>query len=226
MKILLIDTSTKFLCLGIYDNAKVYEYNLNVGRKLSSLLSMTIKRVVEAAGLSLNDIDYFACGLGPGSFTGLRVGIAAVKGLSWGLKKPVVGVSTLDILANGVKDTDAPIVPIIDAKRNLIYSAIYRKKNRRLLRLSPYMLLSEKAAFKKIKSNSILLGDAAALYKDKILQNIKGARILETDYWYPKPHNMIELVLEKIRQKKVSSASGLRPIYLYPKECQIRSCKL
>jgi tRNA threonylcarbamoyl adenosine modification protein YeaZ len=222
MRILAIDTSTKFLCLGIYDNAKLYEYNLEIGRKLSSLISVTIKRVMEAAGLHINDIDYFACGLGPGSFTGMRVGLATIKGLSWSLRKPVVGVSTLDVLAAGVQDTNASIVPIIDAKRDLIYCAVYKKKIRRLLRLSPYMLLNEEEFFRKVQSNSVLLGDAIVLYKDKLLKNIKGARILDKDYWYPKAHNIIELVLDRIKQKKFSVLFSLRPIYLYPKECQIK----
>ncbi len=221
MKILFIDASTKSLCLGIYNNAKVYEYNLETGRKLSSLISVTIKRVVEAAGLQISDIDYFACGLGPGSFTGMRVVIATIKALSYALKKPIIGISTLDILASGVKDANALIVPIIDAKRNLIHCSVYKRKNHRLLRLSPYALLSEEDFFRKVKSNSVLLGDAVALYKDKILQNIKGVKVLDNDYWYPKAHNMIELVLDRIKRKKFMDAFSVKPIYLYPKECQI-----
>jgi tRNA threonylcarbamoyl adenosine modification protein YeaZ len=104
MRILGIDTSTKFLCLGIYDNGKMYEYNLEVGRKLSSLLAVDIKRTLDAAGLRINEINYFACGLGPGSFTGMRTGISTIKGLSWVNKKPIIGISTLDILAQGVHD--------------------------------------------------------------------------------------------------------------------------
>src|SRR3990167_8720388 len=99
MKILGIDTSTKFLSLGISEDDKIYEYNLELGRQMSDLLSPTIKKVLDALGWRINDIDYFACGLGPGSFTGMRVGIATVKGLAFSLNKPVVGISTLDILA-------------------------------------------------------------------------------------------------------------------------------
>lgn len=149
MKILGIDTTTKFFCLGIYDGAnpvrntaypnrynlisngaKIYEYNLEVGRMLSALLIQTIKRVLDALGWQVSDIDYFACGLGPGSFTGMRVGLATIKGLSWAVNRPLIGISTLDILARNVKNSNSPVVPVIDAKRNSIYCAVYKNKPR------------------------------------------------------------------------------------------------
>ena len=222
MKILSIDTSTKFLCLGLYDGAKVFEYNLEVGTKLSTLITVTIKRVLEASGLSLEKIDYFACGLGPGSFTGLRVGIATIKGLGWVAKKPIVGVSTLDILAKNAKASDKLIIPMIDARRNLIYCSAYKNKNGQLKRVKPYMLLSEDDFFKHFRANSVILGDAIGIYREKILKNIKGAELLDKDYWYPKAHNLIELALEKIKANKISDAFNIKPVYLYPKECQIR----
>lgn len=222
MKILAIDTSTKFLCLGIYDEGKIYEYNLEVGIKLSGLLFPTIRRVLAAASLDIRKIDYFACGLGPGSFTGMRVGISAVKGVSWALNKPVIGISTLDILAQNAKDSDKKIVPIIDAKRGLIYSCVYRKEKGRLKRSTPYMLLSGKALLRKIKSNALFFGDAVNLYKEDILLRCKGAEILDKDYWYPQARNIIKLALKGIREKRAARPQNLKPIYLYAKECQIK----
>jgi tRNA threonylcarbamoyl adenosine modification protein YeaZ len=223
MKILGVDTTTKFLSLGIYDDGKVYEYNLEADRRLASLLSVTIKRVLDALGWCVEDIDYFACGLGPGSFTGMRVGLATIKGMSWAKKKPVIGISTLDVLASDVKVADASIVPIIDAKRNLLYCSIYENKNGRLKRIKPYMLLTAEELFRKIKGNAVLLGDAAGLYREKILVNIKGATILDRDYWYPKAHNIITLALERIKDKKPKASSDIKPIYLYPRECQVKN---
>ena len=225
MKILGVDTTTKFLCLGIYDDGKVYEYNLEVGRRLSVLLIQTIKRVVDALGWRTGDIDYFACGLGPGSFTGIRVGLATIKGLSWAANKPVIGIPSLDILARNVRESDNPIVPIIDAKRNLIYCSIYKIKNGTLKRIAPYLLLSEDAFFRKSAKNALILGDGLTLYKEKILRNIKGATILDSGYWYPKAHNIIGLSLERIKAKKLDNPFDIKPIYLYPKECQINKVK-
>ena len=225
MKILGIDTTTKFLCLGAYDGAKIYEYNLELGTKHSALLVPTIKRVLDALQWHISEVDYFACGLGPGSFTGMRVGLATIKGLSWATKRPVIGISTLDILAQNVKDIDKDIIPIIDAKRELIYCSIYKKKNRKLSRIKPYMLLSIEEFFKIAKPDSIIFGDAVSLFKEEIIRRVRGANILDKDYWYPKAHNIIALALERIKEKKFENSFGIRPIYLYPKECQIK-CKI
>jgi tRNA threonylcarbamoyladenosine biosynthesis protein TsaB len=225
MKILGIDTSTKFLCLGICDDTKIYEYNLESGRQLSSLLGITIKRVLDALGWEVSDIDYLACGLGPGSFTGMRTGISLIKGMGWDSKKPIIGISTLDILALNAGETDKQIIPIVDAKRNLIYTSVYKTKNNRLIKIKPYMLLSEEGLFKIAKNDCLILGDAIDLYKEKIIANINGVTVLDKDYWYPKPRNIIKIALERIKLKKLDNAFDIRPIYLYPKECQIREVK-
>lgn len=221
MKILAIDTSTKFLCLGLSDNKKIYEYKLEVARLLSSLITQTIKRILEGLGWKVSDIDYFGCGLGPGSFTGMRVGMATLKGLAWSSHKPVVGVATLDTLAKNACSTHGNyIIPAVDAKRGLIYTAIYKNKDNK--RLTSYMLLDKEAFLKKIKNGSVILGDAVDLYKEDILKSKKKVVILDKDYWYPEPFNIMGLVREKIRDKEVTNSFKLRPIYLYPKECQIK----
>ena len=228
MKILGIDTATRFLCLGIYNDNKIYEYRLELGRRLSALITPTIKRVLDALGWQINDIDYFACGLGPGSFTGMRIGIATVKGLAFSLNKPVVGISTLDILARNAGITGAYVIPVVDARRNLIYCSIYRNKLGQSARIKPYMLLTIDEFFKKteIKGNAVILGDAINLYKQKILMHMNNVTVLDKDYWYPSGCNIINLARERINSKKVDSASRIKPVYLYPKECQIKNSKL
>ena len=225
MKILAVDTATKILSLGIYDDARIYAYNLEVGTRLSSLLAQTIKRALDVLNWEAADIDYFACGLGPGSFTGMRVGVATIKGLAWSLNKPIIGISTLDILAQGVKAGGAKIIPIVDAKRNLIYCSVYKTEGVIQKRITPYLLLTEAQFQKKMRARSIIFGDALPLYKENILRNIKNVTILDKDYWYPRGHNIIELALERIREGRFSSAFKVKPIYLYPKECQIKNAK-
>lgn len=223
MKILGIDTTTKFLCIGIYDNGRVYEYNLEVGVKLSSLLTQTLKRILDALGWQVSGIDYFACGLGPGSFTGARVGLATIKGLAFTFNKPIIGISTLDILAiNANRAAFGWVIPIIDAKRNLIYCSVYKTKNGIAKRTTPYMLLREEELKRLVKTNSVILGDAVSLYKEELARFIKGLSFLDKDYWYPKARNIIALAQERIRDKKFSRPFDINPIYLYPKECQIR----
>jgi len=222
MKILGIDTTTKFLCLGLYVDGKYYEYSLETGRSLSAILVPTIQRVLIAVGLKIADIDYFSCGLGPGSFTGIRIGLATIKGLSIVRNKPVVGVSTLDILAEEVKFENTLIVPAIDARRGLIYCSSYKREKGGLKRKSKYELLTLEEFLKKFSRKAAVLGDASVLYRDQMLSRIKGVTMLDKDYWFPKPRNLINLTLAKIRAKRVSSAEEIKPIYLYPQECQIK----
>ena len=223
MKILGIDTTTKILCLGLYVDGKLYEYNLGVGRALSELLVPTIQRVASALGLKIADIDYFACGLGPGSFTGMRIGVATIKGLSIVRNKPVIGVSSLDILAKNVDPTGRLIVTALDARRNLIYCSAYKYEKGLLKRRSEYLLLSLEEFLKKFNAASpIVLGDAIALYGDKIGAAIKGATLLDKDYWPLKAHNLMELACLKVKFKQFTSAQNVKPIYLYPQECQIK----
>ncbi|MDD5477617.1 MAG: tRNA (adenosine(37)-N6)-threonylcarbamoyltransferase complex dimerization subunit type 1 TsaB [Candidatus Omnitrophica bacterium] len=223
MKILGIDTTTKILCLGVYAGGKLYEYNLEVGRSLSELLAPTIQRVVEAVGLKIADIDYFACGLGPGSFTGMRIGLATIKGLSVVRNKPVAGISSLDILAKNVQATERLIVTALDARRGLIYCSSYKYERGLLKRKSEYSLLSLDEFLKKFRGKPVILGDALALYGNKISGGIKGAAVLDKDYWSLKAHNLMELALVKIKAKQFTSALNVKPIYLYPKECQIKT---
>jgi len=224
VKILGFDTTTKFICLGLYADGKSYYYNLEVGRSLSAVLVPTIQRVLDAARLKIGDIDYFACGLGPGSFTGMRIGLATLKGLSIVRNKPVIGIPTLDILAKNVSLQGALIVPALDARRGLVYCSAYRNQNGELKRKHEYALLDLESLIKKFsRQHPVFLGDALSLYGEKIAKSIKGSRILDKDEWILKPHNLMELALVKIKAKQFVSSLTVKPIYLYPQECQIKT---
>ncbi|MBL7069905.1 MAG: tRNA (adenosine(37)-N6)-threonylcarbamoyltransferase complex dimerization subunit type 1 TsaB [Candidatus Omnitrophica bacterium] len=224
MKILALDTSTKFLTLGLYGEEKFYDYNIDLGRKHSSLLAPTIKRVIGALGWKIQEIDYFACGLGPGSFTGVRIGVSTIKGMAFAKNQPVVGISTLDILArNAPKEfSRKEIVPVLDARRGLLYYSIYAKVNSRLRRMIPYRLATKKKFFKEVRSGSIILGDGLECCLEELHRNSKGMTLLDKDYWYPKANQLVRLAQERIKEGKFCDSSKIKPIYLYPKECQIR----
>jgi len=225
MKLLALDTTTRFLCLGVYDSGRIYEYTLEAGTNLSRLLTGTLARVLAALGWQPKDIDCFACGVGPGSFTGVRIGLAAVKGLSWALKKPVVGIPTLDIISRNAAGKGRWVVPLVDAKRGLMYCSIYKDNGRGLQRVSGYMLLSKAGLLKKLKPGSLILGDGVGVFGSEIAASGKGALLLTQDYWFPRPYNLVQLALEKFRRRQTTDAFRLKPIYLYPKECQIRDVK-
>jgi len=222
VKILGIDTTTKLLCLGLYIDGKFYEYSLQAGRSLSKLLVPTIQRVIGALDLKISDIDYFACGLGPGSFTGMRIGLATIKGLSVVANQPVLGIPTLDILARNADVFDRPIITALDARRGLIYCSCYKYEKGILKRKSDYLLLRPDELAKKFPAKAVILGDAAALYKDQLLSRMKGAIVLDKDYWSLRAYHLIDLAQAKLRARQFSSALTIKPIYLYPKECQIK----
>jgi tRNA threonylcarbamoyladenosine biosynthesis protein TsaB len=230
VKILCVDTSTRFLCLGLCDSDKVYEYELELGTRISALLVPTIGRVLEALGWKVGAIDYFCAGIGPGSFTGIRVGLSTLKALSWSLNKPLAGIPSLDILARNAGEKAAFIIPVIDAKRGLVYSSIYQVQDRNLKRVTGYLLLSPGDLVRKTREeipvkafkDSVMLGDGLNICLKECSAGLKGMKFLDKDYWRLEGRHLIELAKGSIQGKKYRDAFGIEPLYLYPKECQIR----
>jgi tRNA threonylcarbamoyladenosine biosynthesis protein TsaB len=230
MKILALDTSSRYLCLGLFDGKKTYEYSMDVGVALSRVLTPTISRALNASCLEPADIDYYAAGLGPGSFTALRIGHAALKAIAWHSRRPVVGIPTLDILANHPRIPNGLIVQIIDAKRSLLYCSFYSKTSKGIRKLSGDQLLSfdgfmsvMKKKCSGIKEKDIIIGgDGLAVFGDKIKPIYPQAIFLEKEFWYPQPQTVIALAQRQIEAGKTTDAFRLEPIYLYPLDCQVR----
>ena len=225
MNILAIDTSSKYFYLAIAEDDKI---KVNIrrpsGRGLSRMIIPLIEQALKKANLSLGDIDYFACGLGPGSFTGLRVGLAVIKGFAFSLNKPVVGIVSLDCLAGSQSNFSGYVCPVVDARRSLVYSAIYRLKDGVLKRKGRYLLVPLKELFAKLKGRAkiIFLGDGLSLYRDEIKKEFGlRAHFADENFWYPRTENLLRLVKEKIKNKDFADLDKLVPFYMYPKECQI-----
>ena len=130
MLVLSVDSSSKCATAAlIKDDLLLAEYTLNNKREHSVLLMGIIQKLLDDSGITIDDVDGFVVSKGPGSFTGLRIGMATIKGLSFGSNKPYVSVSTLEGLAFSVSSFDGIICPIMDALRENVYTAIYRSKN-------------------------------------------------------------------------------------------------
>ena len=230
MKILCVDTSTRFLCLGLGDGDIIYEYKLELGTGISELLVPTIGRALESLGWKISAIDYFCCGIGPGSFTGIRVGLAALKALSWSLNKPLVGISSLDTLAQNSGKKAAFVIPVIDAKRGLVYSSIYQVQANHFKRVSGYLLLPPGELVQKMRrmipakalKDSVMLGDGLNICSQECSAGLKAVKFLDKDHWRLEGRHLIALAKASIQDKKYGDAFNLEPLYLYPKECQIR----
>jgi len=133
MKLIGIDSSGLVASVAIMEENKlVAEYTVNNKKTHSQTLLPMLEEIVKNAGLDMSEIDAIAIAAGPGSFTGLRIGAATAKGLGLALKKPIVPVSTVDALAYNLYGTDALVCPIMDARRNQVYTGVYEfvKANR------------------------------------------------------------------------------------------------
>ena len=224
MKILAIDTSSKFLNIALGENDFiVIEESHLLDRQHSALLVPKVKELLEKCNSSIGDIDAFVVGLGPGSFTGLRIGVSSIKGFGIATKKPCIGVASIDALAMNAGGEKATIVPVIDAKRKQVYSAIYKRKNGSISKASGYFLLTVDVLMKKIKGPAVFLGDGIDLYKEKMRRLDRNAIFLDGEYWYPKASSLIKLGFKNIKRRRKQDLSRLKPLYIYSKYCQVRT---
>ena len=131
MLILAIDTTALTATAAITDDSKLIGlYTLNTTHTHSETMLPMIENLLHNAKISLSNIDKFACSAGPGSFTGVRIGISIIKGLAFGTDKPCVGVSTLEALAYNMNGFDGIISPVMDARRSQVYNALFRNGER------------------------------------------------------------------------------------------------
>ncbi len=222
MKLLSIDTSTKKFSLAVSQGKNILACrNITLNKILSSSIIPRIRGILKDSGVALKALDGFAVGLGPGSFTSLRVGLSTVKGLAFATGKPVVGVPSLDILAGNVQEQKVQICTVCDAKRNLVYACLYQKQGSRIKRKTPYLLTNIDDLLERIKEETLFIGDGVALYREAILKETPARFSGEKD-WFPRAGRLAGLALEQFRKKKYSNIDKLVPLYLYPQDCQVR----
>ncbi len=175
MKILAIDTSalvaTAALC---EDETPIAIYSQKSGLTHSQTMLPIIKNIMDNTGTSVDDIDMFAVSRGPGSFTGIRIGISAIKGLAFGKNKICVGVSTLEAMARSIASfcTDALICPVMDARRNQLYNAVFEYRGGRLLRLTEDRTVEADALAKELEAMDrpvYFIGDGYAIMEKRKL---------------------------------------------------------
>ncbi|MBQ7343649.1 MAG: tRNA (adenosine(37)-N6)-threonylcarbamoyltransferase complex dimerization subunit type 1 TsaB [Clostridia bacterium] len=137
MIILAFDSTAKAASVAVCDGEKLLaNYNIDNGLTQSELLLPMAENMLASLKLTFDDVELLACSVGPGSFTGVRIGVALVKGIAFGKNIPCVSVSTLDELAENLKGLEGIIVPCMDARRNQVYTATYRGKDGELEKLT------------------------------------------------------------------------------------------
>jgi tRNA threonylcarbamoyladenosine biosynthesis protein TsaB len=225
MKVLGIDTSTTCGSIGlILDENVISEYLLNLSVTHSERLLDGIDLVLRKARCALGDLDGFAISLGPGSFTGVRIGVSTVKGLAYAVQKPAVGVSTLDVLASQVSPTPYLICPIIDARKGEVYSAFYRYEEfNRLKRLSEYQAIRPEVLSEMLKEPTIFLGDGVKIYGDDLRNSLKSfAFFSPAPLHIPHGSAVARLGVELLLRREVLDLAGFTPLYVRLSEAEIK----
>lgn len=230
MKILSLETSTKQFSLATTDGDKIIKSRSTVLKKvLSDSIIPSIEKILKGSRLKLSEIDVFVIGLGPGSFTSLRVGMSTIKGLAFALQKPLLGVNSLDaIAANALKvaKNGEDICVVVDAKRNLVYACIYGQSSGGLKQKSGYLLINIRELLAKIKANTVFVGDGIALYKNEIENAFRNAKVnvsfAAEKTWFPEARQLVALGQERINAQKFDDIDKLVPVYLYPEDCQVQ----
>ncbi len=200
-----------------------------------------IDEALKKAKTTIDEIDYFAIGTGPGSFTGLRIGVSAIKGLAWTLKKPVIGLSVLEALAMNkeaeLTESEALICPILDARKNEVYGALFKYEGNTLKRVTPDLAMSTGKLLELVKENGTgkkiyFLGGGLKRYADEISSDFKETvevDILPVELWHLRALNISKLALGFLDKDKAGTLAGklydaseLLPVYLRKSEAELR----
>ncbi len=217
MKILSVDTATESASCAVLEEGKLLgEITFNYKKQHSVILMDIIDSLLKNLKLDINDMDGFVVSEGPGSFTGLRIGAAAVKGLSQGTNKPFTAVSTLDSLAYNMAWTSGIVCPVLDALRGNVYSALYKFENHSLVRLSDYLVLSVKELISLLNEKGeavCFVGDGVPLYKDIFQQEIINVSFAPVNLNLARASSLGELGMIKLKNNNFKDSS-FAPFYL------------
>lgn len=221
--ILAIDSSTEVAAAALCDGQRlIAETTLHDGRLHSENLLPTVEHLLSCAGLSVSDLDAFAAVTGPGSFTGVRIGISVVKGLAFGSGKPCIGVSALEALAWNLSGLDGLICPVMDARREQVYNALFRMENGVCTRLCDDRLIPAAdlaAELADLHGPIRLVGDGIPLFDEFELPLAATPALLTQSHGY----GVALAALHRMKDADPGSLPGdreLLPVYLRPTQAE------
>jgi tRNA threonylcarbamoyladenosine biosynthesis protein TsaB len=223
MKLLALDTATRSCSVAVtHDGSLSAELTIVKNQTHSKHLMELIHSVLQIADFRLADLDGLAVTIGPGSFTGLRIGISTIKGLACALARPVVGVSTLEALAWQCGQTSYLICPLLDARKGEVYGAAYRFNKGRLIQKAGQRAMTPEAVVEDIKSPCVFIGSGARLYRQDILAALGGLA-----HFAPEGQNMIRassvafLSMPRFEANDTDEVAGLVPHYIRKSDAEL-----
>jgi len=199
------------------------EYTLNVEATHSERLLPTIERMLRDAGIGLDALAGLAVSIGPGSFTGLRIGLSTIKGLAYATGLPVVGVPTLEALACTVPFAREQICPVLDARKQEVYAALFRCEQGQLVQIMEDAAMSPEALCAKIRRPTIFLGDGLAVYGEVFQKHLADHMLVS-----PPPNRgarpawVAEIGRRRLLRGERDAVDALVPRYLRPSEAEFR----
>ena len=208
-KIILIETSTALCSVALAENGAITAYRESSAAKAhASLTAVFVQEVLQERGLKLEDCDAVCVSMGPGSYTGLRVGVSTAKGLCFGSGKPLIAAGTLDTLVAQAECGTRYIVPMIDARRMEVYSAVF-EDGRQITETSP-AIIDESSFAEYLEQGPVLfIGDGAGKCADVIKH--PNAQFCQC---HPKASAMLAPALKAYKEKRFEDVAYFEPFYL------------
>ena len=242
MKILAVETSTLLGGIALSDDIAglVAETRMNIKTTHSERLMAQIDSVLQHSGTQLSDIDVFAAAIGPGSFTGLRIGLSTVKGLSYATGNPLVAVPTLEALAWHFPYSSYPVCTLLDARKQEVYAAVFQWNIDGFLRIIDEVSIGicplldnigditkkvshAQSARQHTSGKVIFTGEGSALYRADIIRHMGPDALFATpDKMVPSPAHVATLGLKKAMRSEFSEPIGLVPLYIRRSEAEIK----
>ncbi len=223
MKVLGIETSGFVGNLAVCDGNKVvarksYGKNFSHGKEIISSLESLFNEIKWEA----SDVDLIAVSTGPGSYTGLRVGVTCAKTLAYGLGKPVIDVPTLDVLVENVKGRNAKtICPVLDAKRKSVYACVYERSSNENRKTTDFLIISPNCLIDILPESTLIFGDGIAPYREIFRQ--KNLTIVEDDKLsIADAADIARLGMKRYEEGIRCEINALAPLYLRKSEAEER----
>lgn len=187
----------------------------------SKRLMQLIDTVVKTSGIPVHEIDGLAVVTGPGTFTGLRIGISTIKGLALAHTKPVVGISSLTTLANQAQTSSDLVCPLLDARRNEVYSALYRFEGGFCVAVAPAQVSTLDQVLARIDQSCIFIGNGAELNCKTIKESLGRRAHFSVDGNIIRAATVAALALEEFGQNNMISLDALSPFYIRKSDAEI-----
>lgn len=222
MIILAADTSTSTNTVAVCsETVLLAESTVEAGRRHSERLIETVRWVLSEAGLELKAVTALAVAIGPGSFTGLRVGVATFKGLAAGLGLPLVGVPTLDAMQRNLLITDGVVCPVLDARMREVFAAAYRREDGACAKILPDQVCSIEAFIEQLPGPAWFLGAGATLYRERIVALMPDAQFAPPMHNVPRAAAVAEEAMRRLQDGDAAEAARVAPVYLRKSQAEL-----